>query len=413
MRKTFKYRAYPTSGQETALHKIFSECCWVYNETLASKKALWDHAGENLTYIDAIKMLPAWKRMRQSLKTVFSQCLQDAQKRVDLAFSAFYRRVKAGEKPGYPRFKSWRRYDSVTYPQYGFGVKLVGDLLSVSKVGSLRLILHRPIEGIVKTVNIHRTSTGKWFVCFSCEVEAKAPCSPAPEEIVGIDLGLKTFAMLSNGKKIRRQRFFKQEQDALAKAQRRLEKFSKGTPEREHAKGVVSRIHERIGNRRDNFAHQESRKLVDGYGILCFEDLNIKGMLEEREYSKSISDAAWRKLVQFSVYKAVEAGRRVVLVDPKGTSQRCSRCGTVVPKDITVRVHDCSVCGLKVDRDLNSSWEVLNLGVDILKPEMPWLLDKRMDTREKERLGLQSQADDAPLKAALLPRSRAALAAAE
>jgi len=351
---------------------------WVYNEALATRKRAWEERQESLGLYDTHSLLPRWKAERPSLKIVHSQVLQNACVRVDLAFKAFFRRVKAGEQPGYPRFKGPGRYDSLTYPQYGNGVRLEGRHLILSKIGSVKVVLHRPLEGTIKTVTIRRASTGKWYACFSVEVEPSP--QPVPDAAVGIDVGLEHFATLSTGEHIPNPRFFRRDESERrsgaapqqAKAQRKLSKAEKGTPERRKRRKIVARIHERIANKRRDFAHQLSRNLVNRFGIIAFEDLNVQGMLEGRSgaapqrLAKSIADAAWKQFVQYTMSKAAEAGRRVVLVDPRNTSQRCSRCGQLVQKDVSVRVHSCPVCGLVLDRDENAAINILALGLQCL-----------------------------------------------
>lgn len=359
MRKTFKYRLYPTKGQLRILNQVLEDCRWVYNQTLAMRKDAWEQRQESIRLYDTQALLPIWKTERPSLKRVHSQVLQNVQVRVDLAFKAFFRRCKAGEEPGYPRFKGYGRYDSITYPQSGF--KLAGEQLQLSKVGSIHVVLHRSLEGEIKTLTLRRSSTGKWYACFSVEVGTHE-LLPDSDTAVGLDMGLMAFATLSTGKKVENPRFFRTEQKELAKAQRKLEKEAKGTPDRALRRKAVSRVHERIRFRRDNFAHQESRKLVDAWGFMAFEDLDIKGMMEEKRFSKSIGDAAWRQFVQYTVGKAEYAGRRVVLVNPRNTSKMCSRCGALVEKPLSERTHRCG-CGLVLDRDHNAAINILRLGL--------------------------------------------------
>jgi len=183
------------------------------------------------------------------------------------------------------------------------------------------------------------------------------------ETSVGVDVGLESFATLSNGDKIDNPRFFRSEENALAKAQRRLSKAHKGTSERNKALKVVERVHERIANRRYDFAQQLSHDLVDKFGTICFEDLNIKGMVHNHSLAKSISDASWNMLVGITSYKAVSAGSRVTLVDPRNTSKMCSRCGVLVEKSLSDRVHNCPNCGLAMDRDQNAVINILRLGL--------------------------------------------------
>ena len=365
--KTHKYRIYPTKAQETILEQQLEECRWLYNKVLETRKNSYEVTGISLGNYDTMTMIPDWKIERPSLKRVHSQVLQNANMRVDLAFQAFFRRVKAGEEPGYPRFKGYGRYDSMCYPQVGNGVKLVGNRLNLSKLGSIKVKLHRELCGMPKTVCIRRSSTGKWFATFACECPKSI--LPAEPKRIGIDVGTSTFATLSNGEKIKNPRFFKQESNELAKAQRRLEKVPKESVERTRRRSVVSRIHERIVNKRTDFAHKLSRQWVNTYGVIVLEDLNIVGMMEEHttvfgyKLNKSIADVAWNQLAQFTVYKAEDAGRLCLQIDPRNTSKICSRCRSLVPKTLADRVHHCPHCGLVLDRDHNAAINILALGL--------------------------------------------------
>lgn len=361
MRKAFQYRIYPTHGQERLLTQMLEACRWLYNETLATRNRAWEEQQQTLGLYDTQAMLPGWKEQRPALKRVHSQVLQNVQVRVDLAFKAFFRRVKVGEEPGHPRFKGFGRYDSLTYPQYGNGVRLEGRTLVLSKLGSVKVVLHRPVEGQIKTVTLRRASTSKWYVSFSVETQPQ-PLSETTTA-VGVDVGLTSFATLSNGEKVANPRFFRKDEKALARVQRKLSREQKGTPERARRRKVVARVHERIACRRRNFAHQEARKLVDRFGVIAVEDLRITNMLTNHCLAKSIADAAWNQFVLTLTSKAEDAGRQVVQVDPRNTSKRCSRCGQLVEKDLNVRVHQCPVCGLVMDRDENAAINILAVGL--------------------------------------------------
>src|SRR6266542_1391582 len=254
MLKTFQYRLYPTKGQEAKMRATLHECRRLYNHFLEERKTAWEERQVTLRLFDQLGTLPALKAARPALAAVHSQVLQNVGVRIDLAFQAFFRRVKAGETPGYPRFRGRDRYDSFCYPQAPSGCKLVGDRLTLSGIGTVRVVLHRPLEGPPKTVCIRRSPTGKWYVTFSCEVEATPlPESPAR---VGIDVGLHSFATLSTGDSVENPRFFRCDEQALAKAQRHHAKAAQGTPKRRKRKKVVARVHERIKFRRHDFAHQ-------------------------------------------------------------------------------------------------------------------------------------------------------------
>jgi putative transposase len=303
--------------------------------------------------------LPEIKESRSEFGKVHSQILQDTLKRLDKAFAAFFRRVKSGDKAGFPRFRSRSRYNSFTFPQSGFAIE--SGKLKLSKIGKVKIKLHREIEGKIKTCTISQSATGKWFACLSVECDAQA--LPASNDNVGIDVGLKQFAVLSNGEAIANPKFFRKAEKQLAKAQKKLSLEKKGSAERQKRRKIVAHVHERIANRRRDFAHQESRKLVNRFAVIVFEKLNIRGMLKNHCLAKSIADASWSQVVTFTSYKAENAGRRVIQVTPRNTSQMCSRCGARVEKDLRVRIHECPRCGLVLDRDHNSAITILALGL--------------------------------------------------
>jgi len=337
---------------------ILELCTWTYNETLAIRKTARKEEGKSVSYYETKKLLPQWKDDRPELKRVHSQVLQEVVKPVDLAYRAFYRRVKDEEDPGYPRFKGYGRYDSFTYTQSGFSLK--PGKLRLSKIGDIKIKLHRAIVGEIQRLNIRRMPTGKWFVSFLVEVEPDK-LIPKTGLSIGVDVGLKSFITLSNGEHVDNPRFFLHGENALAKAHRKLSTAEKGTPERQKALKVVHRAHERITNKRDDFVQKLSLKLVESYDLIAFEDLNIKGMVKNHCLAKHIADAAWNKLITATSYKAEWAGKRVELVNPTNTSQICSGCGQIVQKDLSERVHRCPFCGLTLDRDHNAAINILRL----------------------------------------------------
>ena len=207
-------------------------------------------------------------------------------------------------------------------------------------------------------------ASGKWYACFSVEYEPNP--APQKETTVGVDVGLTSFATLSNGEKIENPRFFRTDEKILAKAQRRLSKAEKGTPERKKARLIVAHVHERIANRRLNFAHQTSRQRVNRFGTIVFEDLNIRNMQKNHSLAKSIADVAWNQFVTITTSKAEDAGSHVILANPRNTSQMCSRCGMIVAKTLSDRVHSCPHCGLEMDRDQNAAINILRLGLQSL-----------------------------------------------
>jgi len=359
MRRAFKFRIFPTKAQRRRLEDTLACCRRLYNAALEQRKTAYRRQRLSVSKHAQQAELPSLKAEVPECEGVHSQVLQDVLARLDRAFQAFFRRVKARERPGYPRFKGKGRYDSFSYPQFGFALK--DGRLHLAKIGILKIRQHREIVGAVKTLTLRRTSTGKWFACFAVECEPGTTEPPAAS--VGVDVGLQYFATLSTGKHIDNPRFFRADERALAKAQRRLSAVPKGMPERAKRRKVVARIHERIAHRRRDFAHQESRRLVNAFGLIVFEALLIHNMLKQRTLAKSIADAAWSQLVQYTAYKAEGAGGRVVLVDPRHTSQDCSSCGHRVEKSLAERVHQCPQCGLVLDRDVNAALNILALGL--------------------------------------------------
>jgi putative transposase len=303
--------------------------------------------------------------------------LQNVAVRIDLAFQAFFRRCQsertksertnASEEPGYPRFRGTGRYDSITFPQVPVGCRLEAEdqRVRIANVGLVKVVLHRPLEGTPKTATIRRSSTGKWSVSFSCECAEPMPL-PATGQAIGIDVGLKSFATLSTGQEIANPRFFRAEERALAKAQRRLSKAEKGTPQRAERREVVARVHERIAWRRGDFAHQHSRRIVNQFDLIAVEDLSVKRMMHNHCLAKSIADAAWTQFAAYLSHKAAWAGRRYIAVNPAYTSQDCSGCGHRQKLSLADRIYACPCCGLVIDRDLNASRNILALGQQCL-----------------------------------------------
>jgi len=359
------YRLYPTKTQASAMRWTLEECRWLYNHLLEQRKVAWEERQESLRLYDQQKYVTGLKTERSSLRVVNAQVIQNVAVRLDLAMHAFFRRVKAGETPGYPRFRGEGRYDSFTFPQAPSGCTLTGDRLSLAKIGTVRVVLHRPLEGTPKTCTIRRSSTGKWYAIFSCEVADPLPLPASPER-AGIDVGLSTFATLSDGDTIASPRFFATDERALGRAQRRLAKEAKGTPQRKKRRKPVARIHERIKFRRHDFAHQHARRVVNRYGVIAVENLRLNQMGRDTRFAKGIHDAAWGQFSDALREKAGCAARQFVAVNPAYTSQDCSGCGARQVLPLAVRVYHCPSCGLTLDRDLNAALNILGVGLHTL-----------------------------------------------
>ena len=366
------------------LNKWLALCCETYNAALQERRDAYRMAGISIGYSHQCAELPACKEVRPELAEVNSQVLQDVLKRVDRAFDGFFRRVKEGQQPGYPRFRSSLRYHSLTFKQYQnsfdvhAGKKQEGTLI-LSKLGHIKMVMHRPLTGIPKTATVKRTPTGKWFVSISVEGELEADSLPPSDAQVGIDVGLKTFAYLSTGGQIDNPRFFRKEEQALSRAHRKLSKEQQGTPQREKRRKVVARVHERVRWRRENFIRQEVVALIKSFGFIAVEALVVRNLIKNPKVAKSIADAAWSSFFAQLLSKAEEAGREVVRVNPAYTSQTCSSCGHRQEMPLSVRVYECPSCGLVIDRDHNGSKNILNEALEAVGrhgrviPEAPGL----------------------------------------
>src|SRR5713226_2518205 len=364
MRKMFQYRIFPTKKQVHKLNATLEECRWLYNHLLGKRKDTYEQDGTSLSLFQQQKTFALLKQERTTLKEVHSQVLQNVAVRVDLAMQAFFRRcTEHAEKPGFPRFKGYGRYNSFTFPQSGFRITPDSRIV-LSKIGALKMVYHRQIKGKIKTCTLQRSSTGKWYVCFSVECESeRLPDVPTQ---IGIDVGLKTFATLSDGEEIANPRFFRQEEKALAHVQRQHSKLAQGTPKRSKHRKAVARVHERIQFRRDNFTHQHSRQIVDRFGVICVEDLHVNRMTQNHCLAKSIADASWSEFFTKLSCKAEEAGRQLVKVNPAYTSQGCSRCHHRQKMPLSERTYHCPCCLLSIDRDLNAALNMCGLGLQAL-----------------------------------------------
>lgn len=368
MRRTFRYKVYPSRAQSGALGAQLGEACRLYNGALDERRSAWKMQRTSIGYYDQANQLKAIRADGSLDLANFSAC-QDVLRRVDKTFKAFFGRVKAGRKAGFPRFRSRRRYDSLTFPSYGDGCRLrTNGRLYLQGVGEIKVKLHRPVEGTIKTVSIKREA-GRWYALFSCEVEPSP--LPASDEAVGIDLGLATFAVLSDGSEIANPRDARQAAAAVRRAQRKVARRKRRSNGRRKAVALLQQAHAHVANRRNDFHHKAARALVDRFGLIAVEDLNIKGLAGSM-LARSVHDAGWGMFLQRLDDKAESAGRQIVRVNPDGTTQRCSGCQAVVPKTLSQRWHDCPACGLSLSRDGNAAREILRLGLGLSLGAQTW-----------------------------------------
>jgi len=358
--KAFKYRLVPNKTQEATLERTLVTCRYLYNASLAERIDKYKADKTSVTYVQQANALSDKKNEWQ--EQVHSQVLQDVLKRLDKSFKNFFTGLKSKRRVGFPRFKNDRRFKSFCYPQSGF--KLLDGRIRLSKIGDVKLKLSRPVEGKIKTCAIVK-DVDQWFVVLTCETPVAVKVA-STKPSVGIDVGLTTFATMSDGSIIENPRTLVKSQKKLATVQRRLSCKIKGSNRRNKQRTKVAKVHRKIRRQRDDFLHKTSTALVKKYGTIVFEDLNIAGMMKNHCLAKHIGDASWNKLIQFTTYKAESANGAVVLVNPRGTSQRCSGCGEVVPKTLADRIHCCPHCGLVMDRDLNASHNIKSRAGSVL-----------------------------------------------
>ena len=360
IRKTFKYKLNPTPDQEQALAFVVRRCRELYNAALQERRDAWQMCGVSVTSASQSAQLPAVKEVRPEYRDIHSQVLQDVLTRLDRAYQAFFRRPKAGETPGYPRFQGANRYTSFTYKQFGNGATLDKGCLILSKIGRLAMRWSRPLEGTPKTVTIRREADG-WYVCFSC---ADVPAQPLPltGQKTGIDLGLESFATLADGSQIANPRIFRVAELNLKRAQRRVSRRKKGSNRRKKAVKLLAKAHQTVRRQRQDFHHKAALALVQQYDTIYHEHLQTGNMVKNHHLAKSITDAGWSGFLSILSFKAAYAGKTVVAVPPAYTSQACSGCGIMVKKGLSVRWHMCPECGTSLRRDHNAALNILRLG---------------------------------------------------
>jgi putative transposase len=372
MLASFQYRLYPTQEQESVLDNTLETCRHLYNGALAERIDAYQYEGRTIGYVEQQNQLPLLKETAQPLADLYSQVAQDCLKRLEKAYQAFFRRIKAGEKAGFPRFKGFGRYRSFCYPQWNGSVKIIGKVLRLSKIGDIALRLHRPLQGTPKTCTISRKADG-WYASIACEVEPL----PLPKTgvDVGIDVGIETFATFSDDHApVANPRHLEKAQARVRKAQKRLERRSrrdkggkltgKQSHRREKAKVLLAKAHLRVARARLDFHHKTAYALVRRFDTLYVENLNIRGMLKNHHLARVIADVGWGQFFLVLKHKAENALKTVVEVCPKNTSQNCSRCGNYVPKTLSCRTHSCPYCGLVLHRDKNAAENIRKKGRD-------------------------------------------------
>ncbi len=364
--KACRYRLYPDAKRQKEIDEQIELARLLYNKLL--EKARDEHQRtKNLGIKPSVfnRFLREAKIEDKRFSGLYSQVQREAYFRLIKAYQNFFRRVRekrSGKKvkAGFPRFKAKGRYASITYPQFGFSIdeERKRHMLRVSKIGGIKIELHRPIEGNVKTLTIKKEAD-EYYAIFSTVSEIDPP-KIVDTNPVGIDMGLETFATLSDGRKITKPNFAKKAEKHIARWQRIVARREKGSKRRDKAKLKLEREWQTVNNRSKDFIFKTVSDLTDsGYTSFAVEGLHIQNMLQNRRLARFIQSASWRGFMQALSCKAEEAGVRVMVVDPRNTSQTCSNCGAVQSLSLSDRTFDCG-CGYHADRDINAARNILN-----------------------------------------------------
>lgn len=355
---SYKYRLLPTRKQHAALARILEDRRLLYNAALEERVTAYKKAGKRISFAAQCRSLTECRRELPHMEAASRGTQEATLKRLDLAFEAFFRRIKAGQKPGHPRFRGKERWRSFTIRD--------SRALSIAKKrvrfkglpGSVRFHEHRPLPRAMKiTSAVLRKDPKGWTIAFMIDISATCPqeCASA----IGIDVGLKSLATLSTGQIIPNARHAERAERKMRRRQRALARCKRGSKRCVKVKAEFARTHQRIVNARTTYLHQVSAALTRDHQTIVVEKLNVSG-LAQTNIARSLHDAAWSSLKYMLAYKAERAGGRLIEVSPQFTSQDCSGCGERVPKALSVREHSCPSCGLVLDRDHNAALNILH-----------------------------------------------------
>jgi putative transposase len=360
LRKAYQYKLNPTPDQERAVVQTLWRCHVLYHTALEQRIFLWRQRGLNYSRYEQAAELTDLRTAMPEYAAIHSHVLQDVLARLDRAYQAFFRRVKAGQTPGFPRFQGRARYHSFTYLEYGNGARLDNGFLLLPKIGRVAMRWSRAFEGTPKTGTLSKEADG-WYVILSCADVPAQPLPPTGKE-TGMDVGLKVFLITADGLVVENPRHYRRGEKQLAKANNRVSRRKKGSKRRGKAIGQLQRAHQTVKRQRADFHHKTALLLLQQYDTIYLDDLRVAKMVRRRHLAKSIADAGWAAFRAIRAGTAVYAGRRVVAVPPACTSQDCSGSGERLPKSLSVRTHVCSSCGLVFDRDENAARTIQRAG---------------------------------------------------